>query len=228
MQFHHTQAVVEAFPDHYTGIIANVSVHDKDVLVEKTQHMMAAFDKDAALLSGAVSRWQMAFQKMGAKSKYAPSLQALKQFYDTNNKIYAISPIVDFYNAYCLCHNAPMAAYDVAHVQGDMTLRYAAKDEPFVPLGAPKQTEKTKNGEIIYADDEKVMCRYWNLQDCHATRITDDTRNIVFVFDLLDGEDFNVHAQWAKIHADFKGLFGEGIFGGLTGKTAQSSLAWGV
>jgi len=226
MQFHHASEVMEAFPNNYTGVIANVTLADKAALIETTRRMMDAFDQSDAMIAAAVARWQAVFQKMGAKPKYASSLQALKQFFDTHQKIYAISPLVDFYNAYSLCHGVPMAAYDAAHIQGDMILRLAAKDEPFVPLGAPKQTEKTKNGEIVYADGEKVMCRYWNLQDCHTTRITDDTTDVVFFFDLLDGDGFDAPAQWEKIHADFRSFFGSAVFGGLTGKAAQSTLGW--
>lgn len=215
---------METFPDHYTGLIGPVVIEDKTALIEATQKLLADARRKEACVLQAVERWKNVFQKIGAKPKYHSSLQAIKEYFDANEKIYAISPIVDFYNAYCLCNGLPMAAYDADQVRGDIVLRPAAKDEPFVPLGSPKQMEKTKNGEIVYADSEQIICRYWNLQDCHTTRITDDTRNVLFFFDLLDGEGFDAQAQWATILKDFQSLFGASIGGGLTGPKAGETV----
>jgi len=226
MQFTHAQSVIDNFPDNYTGIIGHVVVKDKERLRAPTLTLLDRLSGNRAFIDSAVLRWQANYQKMGAKPKYKSSLEEVRDYFDRNNKVYAISPLVDFYNTYCLCNGIPMAAYDAERIAGDMSLRHAAKDEPFIPLGNPKQTEKTKSGEIIYADSDKVMCRYWNLQDCHQTRITDDSENIVFFFDLLKDAGKDIAAEWERIVKEFEAIFGSSIVSGLTGKDKKDRFSW--
>ena len=60
-----------------------------------------------------------------------------------------------------------------------------------MPLGNPKQIEKTKNGEVIYSEEEKIICRYWNYRDCHLTRITENTKKFVFFADITEDNTYS-------------------------------------
>lgn len=136
-----------------------------------------------------VQHWRSIFQRMGASAKYKSSIESLSKRFLTSGELWQIHPIVDLCNYVSLMHETPMASYDIAHIAGTISLRIARKGELFVPLGNPKQVEKTKNNEVVYSDNEKVICRYWNFRDCHHTRIVDETAKVIFIADLTNRED---------------------------------------
>lgn len=224
--FIHNEDIISKYPSNYTCIVANVKDPDLDQLDAVTRNNLACVVNNRERIEATISMWQQNFINMGAKPKYCSSLESLMKYYNQNDKLYSISPIVDFYNSYSLSMGLPMAAYNQDAIAGHMCLRLAQKDEPFVPLGNPKQIEKTKNNEVIYADDEKTICRYWNLQDCHPTRITEDTKTIMFVFDIWDDELMSASSKFDSISTDFKMIFGGNIFCGLTGKNIACKLEW--
>jgi len=194
MIFNTEEDVKIAFPMQRTGIIGPVRIAQSQTgVVEaignlKTQ--VGILFKDASLeMIPEITHWRNVYKKMGASPKYASSLESLATCYKEKGDIWSIHPIVDLYNWVSLACKAPMAAYDVSKIDGKVSLRFAKKGEPFTPLGNPKQTEKTKNGEVVYADDSKIVCRYWNYRDCHETRITPETSEVVFFVDLSDFAD---------------------------------------
>jgi DNA/RNA-binding domain of Phe-tRNA-synthetase-like protein len=226
MLFKHTSETQNLFNNHYTGLIANVSIKTTDKLDHYTNEYIATVPEHLELIDSNIKLWKSVYEKMGAKPKYCSSVESLKKYFDSNGKLYKISPIVDFYNAFSLCNGIPMAAYDQKNISGDLTLRLASKDELFVPLGNPKQIEKTKNNEVIYADSEKVICRYWNLQDCHQTRITPDTSEVLFIFDIIANGKEEAENVFREIVKDFQKIFGDTFSFGITGKILCDSITW--
>jgi DNA/RNA-binding domain of Phe-tRNA-synthetase-like protein len=79
-----------------------------------------------------------------------------------------------------------MGGYDISNLPEDnIVLQYARKGDKFQPLGL-NQVEKIKDEkEIVYYSGEQVICRYWNNKDSDITKITDDTRNVVIIFDYI-------------------------------------------
>jgi DNA/RNA-binding domain of Phe-tRNA-synthetase-like protein len=61
-------------------------------------------------------------------------------------------------------------------------LRFSVGNEPFSPLGEIEQ-EYTYPGEVVYADDVRVLTRRWNYRDCKDTMITENTVNVVMFVD---------------------------------------------
>jgi len=224
MKFVHSKEIIEKFPENFTCIIGNIAIVDATKLSEKTTLLMNNISKKQDYVNDSIGSWKKIFATMGAKPKYSSSLEILNKYYDEKKKLYAISPIVDFYNAYSLSEGIPMAAYDESNLRGDIILRFAKKDEPFVPLGNPKQLEKTKNNEVIYADAQKVICRYWNLQDCHETRIISETKRVLFVFDIVNNSVVSAEDKYQQIKTDFIDVFGPSIICGLTGHNRSNEL----
>lgn len=219
MKFIHHANVISKFPQNYTGVLVIKDFTDTDVLkasVLNLQEKMKVGSR-SNFLQEIISRWRNIFTQMGAKPKYKSSLESLYNFYTTNNKLYQISPLVDFYNYYSLYTGYPMAAYDSDKIKGSLQLKIIEKDLTFTPLGAPKVTEKTKDNEVAYIDEEKVICRYWNLQDCDQTRITSVTRNVVFIFDILANDKESAVKMFEVIVKDFTEVFHEIYYYGVTG-----------
>ncbi len=184
-------SIRQRFPAQVTAWFGPLEISDITTKAEAEidslrSHCRSAYEGISLDEVPLIRNWRDIFRAMGASPKYRSAIENLLSHYLKTKQLYVINAIVDLYNWISLAHLTPMAVYDFAHIAGALSLRFARKGEPFIPLGSPKQTEKTKNGEVIYADEEKVTCRYWNYRDCHATRITDETRSVVFFADITD------------------------------------------
>ncbi|MDD5587192.1 MAG: phenylalanine--tRNA ligase beta subunit-related protein [Alphaproteobacteria bacterium] len=218
--FIHEPNVMSQFPRHYTGLITVKEFTDRESLLQPTvtlrQSIEAGVFKDK--VSQSCAEWRQVFSQMGAKPKYTSSLESLADCFRERGKLYSINEIVDFYNHYSLCSANPMGAYDMDKLSGNLRLAFVGKGRPFSPLGNPKSPQMTKDKEVGYADDDKVTCRYWNLQDCDETKITEATQNILFMFDLLAENPEDAAGQYRQIASDFEGIFsGRSYACGLTG-----------
>ena len=218
MQFIHDEKIIEKFPNNFTGIIVIKNIDKSrlgditNLLAEKIKSVINSDD-----MNKATQNWMDIFVKMGAKAKYKSSLVAARDFWRENNRLYNINPIVDFYNHYSLYSMVPMGAYDLSKISGDLQLTIAAKDLEFIGIGG-RDIQKTTNGEIIYKDDEHVLCRCWNLKDCDHTKITEDTDDVLFIFDIIADNTDDAMKIFEKFKSDFTEYFGTLNYTNLTGK----------
>lgn len=147
------------------------------------------FDKNKDLVFAeipAVKTWRDIFREFGAKpSDYKSSIEALLKRV-MKEEFPSINSIVDIYNLVSIQNGVPSAAYDLDHIKGNIQIRFANGTESFLPLGSDKQ-ENPKEGEVVYTDDEKIICRRWNYRDCDQTKVTLDSKNIVFFIDGAAG-----------------------------------------
>jgi DNA/RNA-binding domain of Phe-tRNA-synthetase-like protein len=79
-------------------------------------------------------------------------------------------------------------------------LRTAKKNEEFFAIGS-SQAEKTKNEEVVYADPEKITCRYWNYKDCDQTKITESTKEFLFMLDIAPDVPDNLDEAMAMLQS---------------------------
>ena len=89
-----------------------------------------------------------------------------------------INALVALYNALSLRFLVPVGGDDLDLVSGGLHLRAAKGDEPFKPLGAEEE-EPPEAGEIVYADDAKVLCRRWSWRGGEPSKISAATTNAV-------------------------------------------------
>ena len=226
--FIHEPDVMAQFPRHYTGLITVMDFTDRESLLPPTEKLRQSIESGASKdkVLQACEAWRQVFSQMGAKPKYKSSLEALADCFREKGKLYAINDIVDFYN-HCSLHSAnPMGAYDMDKLSGKLRLSFVGKGRPFSPLGNPKSQQMTKDKEVVYTDDDKVTCRYWNLQDCDETKITETTKNILFMFDLMAGNSEEAAEQYRQITSSFSGVFSDQAYAcGLTGAGAAQEVA---
>jgi DNA/RNA-binding domain of Phe-tRNA-synthetase-like protein len=132
-----------------------------------------------------ISQWRKALQdaKVSVK-KYPPSIQALAKRTQLHEDPFSINPIVDTYNAVCMDLVLPDGAYDVNQLDGGLQLRISEGGESFKPIGK-KENNPTIPGEIVYSDDVEVITRQFLWQQADKGKITDSTKSVVFVFELL-------------------------------------------
>ncbi len=135
-----------------------------------------------------VKTWMNIFSQMNAKKGRESSIVFLTKYALENDCLFSINPIVDAYNAISLKYGIPMGAYDYSKLKGNVQLRLAKKGEEFVGINS-KQIEKTSANEIVYADENGVFCRCWNDRDSDRTKIDNNTKELLIIFDGIDQED---------------------------------------
>jgi len=134
-----------------------------------------------------IASWRQMYRSFGTKpGDYRPSAEALVRRALKTGGLPTINTAVDAYNAVSVRHLIPMGGFDLDRVAGDIRLRFSVGGEEFTPLGSDK-TELTYVGEVVYADDERILTRRWNYRDCDETKITEGTRNAVLFADGPEG-----------------------------------------
>ncbi len=134
-----------------------------------------------------IASWREMYRSFGTKpGDYRPSAEALVRRALKMGSLPTINTAVDAYNVVSVRHLIPMGGFDLDHVAGDIRLRFSPGGEAFTPLGSDK-TEETYAGEVVYADDERILTRRWNYRDCDETKITEETRNVVLFIDGPEG-----------------------------------------
>jgi len=126
-----------------------------------------------------IAAWRQAFSQFGARpSKYQASVEALVRRARRGDALPPINALVAVYNALSLRFLVPVGGDDLDLVSGGLHLRVAKGDESYTPLGGEGE-DPPEAGEIIYADDAKVLCRRWSWRGGEASKITPATTNAV-------------------------------------------------
>ncbi|MFI6514474.1 B3/4 domain-containing protein [Spirillospora sp. NPDC050679] len=132
-----------------------------------------------------VESWREAYRAFGAKpNRTRPSVDALLRRADA---LPAINRVVDAYNAVSVEYALPIGGEDMDAYQGAARLVRATGDEPFdVIVSGEPAVEHPDEGEVVWRDDRGVTCRRWNWRQCVRTRITEDTKNGLFLLERLE------------------------------------------
>jgi DNA/RNA-binding domain of Phe-tRNA-synthetase-like protein len=133
-----------------------------------------------------VLAWREAYRGFGAKPKRTkPSVDALLG--RGGDGVPAINRVVDVYNAVSIDHVLPIGGEDLDAYRGPARLIRATGDEPFDTVAAGAEiVEHPAPGEVVWRDDAGVTCRRWNWRQCVRTRITETTKNALFVLERLE------------------------------------------
>src|SRR5579875_2330438 len=85
-----------------------------------------------------IAAWHEAYRSFGTNPRrQRPSVHALRRRLARTGRLPRINPAVDCYNLISVRFGVPAGAFDLAQVRGDITVRFAAGDETFTPLGSP-------------------------------------------------------------------------------------------
>jgi DNA/RNA-binding domain of Phe-tRNA-synthetase-like protein len=126
-----------------------------------------------------ITAWRDAFSVFGARpSKFQSSVEALVRRALRGDQLAAVSLLVGLYNAASLRHLLPVGGDDLDRIQGGLHLRRATGGEPYNELGSGI-SDPPSPGEVIYADDVKVLCRRWCWRQADDSKITTLSREVV-------------------------------------------------
>lgn len=148
----------------------------------------ARYDLDTVGEIPAIRDWRKSYRAMGIKkTSYRCSVERLLRGVLQGRGLPRINGFVDAYNLVSLRHLLPLGADDLDRVTGDLGFRYARAGDSFIALGDETQTEDPpKEGEVVYADGKKILCRRWNWYQDARSPITLETRRAVVTVQGLE------------------------------------------
>ncbi|HUS78334.1 MAG TPA: phenylalanine--tRNA ligase beta subunit-related protein, partial [Patescibacteria group bacterium] len=183
-------AIFERYPEVKIGLLIgrDVTVGGSDPAINAYRRQ--AFERATEVLGDApvtshpfIASWRNMYRSFGTRpGDYRPSAEALVRRVLKGRGLPDINVAVDAYNAVSVRHLIPMGGFDLNRVSGQIQLRYSGGGEEFNPLGS-SGPEETYEGEVVYADDARVLTRRWNFRDCRETMITEDSTDFVMFVD---------------------------------------------
>ena len=187
-------SLFDRYPGAHIGVLAGRGLRNRpvDPRIEeaKREALETLRDKvgsDPLSSHPHVASWRDTYRSFGTKAgDYRPSAEALARRALREGALPRINAAMDAYNAVSVRHLVPMGGFDLDRVRGDIRLRLSDGGETFIPLG-PAAPEATYPGEVVYADDERVLTRRWNYRDCEKTKITEGTVNVAMFADGSPG-----------------------------------------
>ncbi|MGK9267662.1 hypothetical protein KXR56_13435 [Bacillus inaquosorum] len=182
--------MLEKFNDiHLTGIIVkNLKVKsiNPNFFEPYISDLNELYKQQDVTENEEVKKWRNIYKEMGLKpSKYHCSFESILRRYLKGFNFLGINNVVDSYNSVSLLHQKCIGGYDLDKIQNKITLRFAKEGETCLPIGASEPISLSKNS-VVYADEEKVLCSYWNYRDSEYTKITENTKNAIFFIDEID------------------------------------------
>jgi len=187
---YYISGIIKEYPDVHIGVLVGRNMNNNRQIPELYNLQKDAIRRAKEQIGDQpptrhphISSWRELYRSFGTKAgDYRPSAEALIRRCIKTGKLPRINSAVDLYNIVSVRRMIPMGGFDLDKVDGDIYLRFSKGDEEFIPLG-PGTPETTYSGEVVYADDSHILTRRWNFRDADATKITEETGNLVMFLD---------------------------------------------
>jgi len=195
MDFKISEDILEKYPDLRVGVLILRGIDNRrenseiqDLIRELVEEKRKQTDSDTISEIPIIARWREVYKSFGAKpSDYRNSAEALLKRI-LRKDLYKINPLVDIYNYLSIKYTLTVGGEDLDKMKGDLVLDFANGDESFIPLGEKENSSPWK-GEVVYKDDNGVVCRCWNWREGDRTKLTEGTKNAVVVVENIIPED---------------------------------------
>ena len=192
MKFKIDSKIFEKFPDLNIGIMIVKGMDNKGTneeiinqIKDKEKEIISNFDTETLSQNPKIEVWRKAYSLFGAKpKKYKCSVENLYRMILKEIELHHINKIVDIYNYISIKNIIPVGGDDIDKINGNITLKFAQGNEPFVELNS-EETKNPKEGEVVYVDDKEVLCRRWNWRECDKSKMTEKTKNVALVIEGL-------------------------------------------
>ena len=190
--------VFSKFPELRIGValIRSVTVSDQnhDLEALKARLCEVLTERYQGINLGSLERIQAyreIYRAFGADpGKRNPSSESLLRRVTRGRGLPAINSVVDAYNLTSAELIIPMAAYDAAQLAVPVELRFALGGETLEPIGGG-EAQSIEAGELVYADQDRVICWDFNYRDADHTKITTRTTEVLLFVDGCDATPVN-------------------------------------
>lgn len=177
----------ERFPglDAHLVRVEGLRVRDRDerleafvpvLLREFREHLRLETLKDEPILRA----YRDFYWRVGIDpTKIRPASEALLRRVLQGKELPRINTLVDAYNLASMKTRISIAAFDAAHLHGDLRMRPARMGEEFLGIGMERPAI-LKGAEVVCEDDDGLVAIY-PYRDAHRTRVTTATTDTVFM-----------------------------------------------
>lgn len=197
--------VTERFPEFRVAVVIVDNLTLADTRPPELGQLIDAYearcrmDWAATALSEipGIAVWRDAYRAFGIKrTSYRSSVERLVKNALAGRPLPAINSFVDAYNAVSLAHVMPAGADDLDQIAGGLAFRYSRPGDSFLDMagagtGDAPAFDPPKNGEVVYADAEKVLCRRWNWRQDARSLVTTATRRAVVTLQFNGAGDLD-------------------------------------
>ncbi len=186
--------MLEKYPKAEIGyLVAQIYVKKKDPFVESLKQTLGKHLQAQGIhatnfaVHPSISLWRNIYEKdfQMNPNTYRSSIEALVRRIATGKELGNICNVVDLYNCCSIVSLLPMGGYDLKKISGDIKIRYAKEGESFWALGA-KEKITTKSNQVVYADEQRIVCWLWNHKDSAETCIDETSQYILFFMDSFE------------------------------------------
>jgi DNA/RNA-binding domain of Phe-tRNA-synthetase-like protein len=213
MSIQHAPAIWRDFPElapgvlHATGITADVPVESRIAPFNDIARQRLATATEGEFPE--IQAWRRAFSRMGLKpTQYRCASESLLRRFRKEGSLPRIHPLIDLCNAISLASAVPVAVLDLAHIAGDIEVRYATGDERYLAFSG--ETEHPDPGEVIFADtDGQAHARRWTNRQSGLSAVRDETTSVLIVAEAMHATaEEDVARLIATISAELEAIWG--------------------
>jgi DNA/RNA-binding domain of Phe-tRNA-synthetase-like protein len=184
------EALVERFPQFRVAVVVAEGLTigerdealDADIAAAEARARLRWAGVELSAIPG-VAAWRTAYRAFGVKkTSYRSSVERLLKRVLAGDALPRVNALVDLYNMVSLDEVLCLGCDDLDCVKGDLAFRFSREGDTFLDMGAAEgqdPDDPPKPGEVVYADDCKVLCRRWNWRQDARSAVTGQTRRVV-------------------------------------------------
>jgi DNA/RNA-binding domain of Phe-tRNA-synthetase-like protein len=189
MRFRHSDEIWHDFPELVPGVLRAEGITSAATVDAPLEQFHAV--ARSRLAAGAeselpeIAAWRRVFSRMGLKpTQYRCAAEALLRRFRKEDALPRIHPLIDLCNAVSLAFAIPVAVFDLAKVNGDLTVRHAAGDETYLAFSG--ETESPEPREVIFADASgRAHARRWTNRQSALSAVRAETATILIVAEAM-------------------------------------------
>ncbi|SCB57264.1 B3/B4 domain-containing protein (DNA/RNA-binding domain of Phe-tRNA-synthetase) [Rhizobium aethiopicum] len=196
MQFSHSDAIWQVFPELAAGVLHAEGIHAAADVEEAVASFSAIAEARLAEAQESefpeIQAWRRGFSRMGLKpTQYRCASEALLRRFRQERTLPRLHPLIDLCNSISLAFAIPVAVFDAGKIAGDLQVRHATGHETYLTFGG--ESEHPEQDEVIFADDEgRAHARRWTNRQSGLSAVRETTASVLIVAEALHagaGED---------------------------------------
>ena len=189
MYFQHAPEIWRTFPELAAGVVFAEGIRaDVDIDARVGRYIARAEERLAGGIESdlpEIQAWRRTFSRMGLKpTQYRSASESLLRRFRKEGDLPSIHPLIDLCNAISLSFAIPIAVFDLANVDGGLTVRRATGEERYETFSG--EIEHPESDEVIFADDAGwAHARRWTNRQSGRSAVRATTSSVLIVAEAL-------------------------------------------